>query len=251
MTSDLRYPSYLCGEERLRSLNECRPRAAVSWSGGKDSCTALARAAAHYDVVAAVTMFDEERARSRSHGLRPELLSAQCERLGLRQVVAGCTWGSYNAAFSTALEELKGFGVTHVIFGDIMFDDHRRWAEDICAAAGMTAVEPIWGEPTSLMLQEFLAHGGEAMIVTVRAELLDHTWLGRTLSLELGDELARRGVDPCGERGEYHTLVIRTPLFNRPLEIRPAGHVLRSGCWALDVELFNESHGSARCAEGR
>jgi diphthine-ammonia ligase len=226
-----------------------RPRAAISWSGGKDSCTALTRTIAQYDVVAAVTMFDEARERSRSHGLRPELLAAQCGRLGLRQVTRGCTWDTYDAAFTLALEDLRGLDVTHVIFGDIMFDDHRRWAEEICQAAGMTAVEPIWGEPTGLMLQEFLAGGGEAMIVTVRSELLDHTWLGRMLSLELGEELARRGIDPCGERGEYHTLVVQTPLFSSRLEIRSAGHVLRSGCWAMDLELANGSRAGALRAD--
>jgi uncharacterized protein (TIGR00290 family) len=217
-----------------------RPRAAISWSGGKDSCSALARTIDHYEVVAAVTMFDEPRERSRSHGLRPELLAAQTQRLGLRHVIAGCSWKTYNLAFATALDELRALAVTHVIFGDIMFDEHRLWAERICHAAGMTAVEPIWGEPTDVMLREFLSGGGDAMIVTVRAELLDETWLGRMLSVDLGQELIHRGVDPCGERGEYHTLVTRTPLFDTPLKVRAAGRVLRSGCWALDLTLADE-----------
>jgi uncharacterized protein (TIGR00290 family) len=218
-------------------LPKCAPRAAISWSGGKDSCSALARTIDTYDVVAAVTMFDEARERSRSHGLRPALLAAQARRLGLRQVIAGCTWDTYDDAFSAALEELRALDVTHVIFGDIMFDDHRLWAERVCHGAGMTAVEPLWGEPTDALLSEFLSSGSEATIVTVRAELLDETWLGRTLSVELGDELVRRGVDPCGERGEYHTLVTRTPLFDSPLRVHPVGRVLRSGCWALDLDI--------------
>jgi diphthine-ammonia ligase len=227
-----------------------RPRAAVSWSGGKDSCCALARVADAFELVAAVTMFDEGRQRSRSHGLRPELLAAQARRLGLHQVTAGCTWDTYDAAFASALEEVRAMDVTHVIFGDIMFDDHRLWSERMCAAAGMTAVQPIWGEPTVMMLHEFLAGGGEAMIVTVRAALLDESWLGRMLSIELGRELLRLGIDPCGERGEYHTLVTRTPLFDRPLDVRPVERVLRSGCWALDVEIDDSTRDASR-AEGR
>jgi uncharacterized protein (TIGR00290 family) len=214
-----------------------RPRAAISWSGGKDSCTALMRTIDRYDVVAAITMFDEARERSRSHGLRPELLTAQTRRLGLEHIPAGCTWDTYDHAFSAALGELRPLEVTHVIFGDIMFDEHRRWAERMCSGAGLTAVEPLWGEPTDDLLREFLATGSEATIVTVRAALLDETWLGRPLSVEAGEELVRLGVDPCGERGEYHTFVTHTPLFSEPLAIRAAGRVLRSGCWALDVEL--------------
>ena len=109
-----------------------RPRAAISWSGGKDSCAALQRARDAFDVVAMVTMFDEDAARSRSHGLRPEVLAAQAERLGLRQVIGRCTWATYDACFSQALAKLAADGITHVIFGDILFDEHRRWAERMC-----------------------------------------------------------------------------------------------------------------------
>ena len=214
-----------------------RERAAISWSGGKDCCSALHRVSERYNVVAAITMFDEEGARSRSHGLRPALIEAQVERLGLRHVTGRCSWATYNDAFAAALDKVSADGITHVIFGDIMFDDHRAWTERLCAAAGLTAVQPIWGEPTEHMLREFLASGGEAMIVTARAEFLDQSWLGRYVDDAIIDELATLGVDPCGERGEYHTLVTNSPLFSRPLNVRRGGHVLRSGCWALDLEV--------------
>ena len=106
-----------------------------------------------------------------------------------------------------------------------------------CAAAGLTAVQPIWGEPTDAILREFLASGSEALIVTARASLLDSSWLGRTLTASMLDELPAIGVDPCGELGEYHTLVVNSPRFSRPLNVRSCGHVLRSGCWALDLEV--------------
>jgi diphthamide synthase (EF-2-diphthine--ammonia ligase) len=73
--------------------------------------------------------------------------------------------------------------------------------------------------------------------VTARAGFLDSTWLGRPLTLDMLIDLPGIGVDPCGEQGEYHTLVTNSPLFERPLQIRSTGHVLRSGCWALDIEL--------------
>src|SRR5215218_1572775 len=105
------------------------PRGAISWSGGKDSCAALARAGTSLDVVAMITMFDQNERRSRSHGLRPEVLTAQANRLGLRRVTGRCSWQTYDAVFSGGLESLAADGITHVIFGDIMFDENRRWAE--------------------------------------------------------------------------------------------------------------------------
>jgi diphthine-ammonia ligase len=222
-----------------------RPIAAVSWSGGKDSCTALHRTAGAFDVVAALTMFDEAGARSRSHGLTPAIVEAQADRLGVRSVTARCTWETYDDAFRSALERLAADGVTHMIFGDIMFDDNRAWAETMCASVGLTAVEPLWGQPTEAMLREFIDSGGQAMIVTARTPMLDESWLGRTLSLGMLDELARLGVDPCGERGEYHTLVVDSPLFRAPLRVMPRGRVLRSGCWALDVGLDTDAGSAA------
>jgi diphthine-ammonia ligase len=214
-----------------------RPRAAVSWSGGKDSCAALARAGSSLDVVAMVTMFDEEEARSRSHGLRPEVLAAQADRLGLRRVTGHCSWHAYDAAFAGALETLAADGVTHVIFGDILFEEHRRWAECQCGVHGMTAVEPLWGLSTDALFEEWVASGADAVIVTARAEFLDHTWLGRRIARDLLSDFVRLGVDPCGERGEYHTVVTNTPLFDRPLHLRRNGHVQHSGCWALDLTV--------------
>jgi len=212
-----------------------KPRAAISWSGGKDSCAALHRAHAAYDVVSMVTMFDEDAVRSRSHGLRADVLAAQADRLGLRRVTGRCDWSTYDAAFAGAVEQLAFDGVTHVVFGDILFEEHRRWAERICDPFGVTAVEPLWGASTDALFDEWVASGAEALIVTTRADALDETWLGRRLAADMRAEFARLGVDACGERGEYHTVVTNCALFRAPLTLRVIGSVQRSGCWALDV----------------
>jgi diphthine-ammonia ligase len=215
-----------------------KPRAAISWSGGKDSCAALHRTHDHYDVVAMLTMFDEAAARSRSHGLRPSVVAAQARRLGLRQFTGASTWDTYDAVFAATLSELQAAtGVTHVVFGDILFDEHRRWAEAQCEAAGLVAVEPLFGSSTLTLFEEWTASGAEALIVTARAEFLDHTWLGRPLRGDMIDALTACGVDPCGERGEYHTVVTNSPLFSEPLRLRTGLHVQRADCWALDFDI--------------
>jgi uncharacterized protein (TIGR00290 family) len=190
---------------------------------------------AHLDVVSMVTMFDEDVARSRSHGLRPEVLAAQARRLGVTQFVGRCTWDSYSDAFRRVLDDVAASGVTHVVFGDIMFEEHRRWAERTCQGAGLTAVEPLWGESTDALFDEWVASGADAVIVTARARFLDARWLGRSLSADMANEFDRLGVDKCGERGEYHTLVTNTSLFSRPLALRYGDVVQHGGCWALDV----------------
>ena len=212
-----------------------RPRAAVSWSGGKDSLAALAAVRDRLDVVAALTMFDEAGARSRSHGLRPALVEAQADRLGLRPVAARCSWQTYDAVFREALVALASDGVTHVVFGDLVFPEHRAWAEARCGEAGLEAVEPLWGRPTSELFDAFTASGAQALLVTVREPWLDETWLGRPLHADMKEAFAQRGIDPCGENGEYHTAVVDSPLFSRPIPVVHGERVRRGECVALDL----------------
>jgi diphthine-ammonia ligase len=214
-----------------------RPRAAVSWSGGKDSCAAFERSRDAFEIAAAVTMIDLEGKRSRSHGIRTELLRAQTEALGLRHVMRRCDWSSYEEEFENGLRELKADGVTHVIYGDIVYPEHRAWAERLSERAGLAAVEPLFGVPTSDVVLSFVRSGGRATIVAVEASKLDTTWLGTELSEEAIERLVAAGVDPCGENGEYHTFVTDSPSFAQPVGVRPGEVVQVRGYWAIDLEL--------------
>lgn len=214
-----------------------RPRAAISWSGGKDSCAAYRRTRDAFDIVSAVTMFNEDGSRSRSHGLRPEIIAAQADRLGVRHFSQQCAWKTYNEAFDRALADVVAIGVTHVIFGDILFDEHREWAERMARGRGLVAVEPLWKQSTTDLYRDFLASGARARIVTVRASKLDESFLGRDLAENLLEEFLARDVDPCGERGEYHTVVTSCDAFSRPLRVRACGRATHNGCVAEDLML--------------
>ncbi len=214
-----------------------KPKAAISWSGGKDCCLAMLRAWDTVDVVAMVTMFDEDGGRSRSHGLRPAMVAAHAARLGLEQFSARCSWATYTDEFVATLAHLPMRGITHVVFGDIAGDGHREWNESVCRAHGLTPVMPLWGQPTAGLVREFMAGGGEATIVTVRAPLLDRSWLGLPLTEEAVRRMESIGVDPCGEFGEYHTLVTNCPRFSSAIPVVTGESVRRGECWALDLTI--------------
>ena len=212
-----------------------RPKAAVSWSGGKDSCAAFERSRDAYDIVAALTMVDEGGTRSRSHGIRVELLRAQSDALGLRHVMRSCDWSSYEREFENGLRELAAAGVTHVIYGDIVYPEHRAWAERLSELAGVVAVEPLFGIPTSEVAASFVRSGARATIVAVNAALLDASWLGTELSDEAIGRLVALGVDPCGENGEYHTFVTWSPGFARDVPVSLGEVVQVRGYWAVEL----------------
>jgi diphthamide synthase (EF-2-diphthine--ammonia ligase) len=96
---------------------------------------------------------------------------------------------------------------------------------------------PIWGESTSVVAREFVARGGEALLVTVRPPALDQMWLGAAMTDDAIARLEALGVDPCGEFGEYHTVVTSCPRFSSRLDLVPGERVMRGGCWALDFTV--------------
>jgi len=214
-----------------------KPRAAISWSGGKDSYLALHRSLSTFDVTAMITMFGEDGARSRSHGLRPELVAAQADRLGLTLYPGRGSWATYEDGYRAALGDARALGITHVIFGDIMYESNREFPERVCAAEGLTPVEPLWGEPTASLYREFVDTGADARIVTVRDGVLDPSWLGRRLTFDLLSEITAAGVDPCGEHGEYHTVVVDAPLFSSPVPLVVHDYVCHGGCWVVDLAV--------------
>lgn len=214
-----------------------KPRAVVSWSGGKDCCLALHRVKDQFDIVGLITMMTEGGRRSRSHGLRPELLQKQAQHLGLPHFTQAAAWADYDDAFARLLLRMSALGVTHAIFGDIYPDANRVWAEKISAGQGLTAVEPLWAEPTDRLVDEFFSTQSIALITTVREPYLDDTYLGRPLTRELVRTFVQKGIDPCGERGEFHTFVTHYEGFQSSIPVK-TGSIHREGdCSAIDLEL--------------
>jgi len=209
-----------------------------SWSGGKDSCLALYRAAqAGASPRFLLTMLEEDGERSRSHGLRREVLQAQAAALGIPLVTRATSWDEYESVFVAALRDLKAAGVEAGVFGDIDLEEHLAWERKVCQMGGIEPHLPLWKTPRLALLDEFLACGFEATIVVVRQDKLDRAYLGQTLDAELVRQFAKLGVDPAGEEGEYHTVVTDGPIFSERLVLESGDAVFHSGCWLLDLRV--------------
>lgn len=214
-----------------------KPRAVVSWSGGKDCCLALHLSLSQFEIVGLISTMTEDGLRSRSHGLRANLLVKQAEALGVRHISEHSTWDSYEEDFARLLVRSKALDVTHVIFGDLYPDAHKEWAELQCNRQGLIGVEPLWSEPSEKVGRQFLSIGASAVIVTVRDKMLDAAYLGRRYSYELMEEFLSMGIDPCGERGEFHTFVTAYPGFSQEIMIVSGGIHREKSCTAIDLSL--------------
>lgn len=213
-------------------------RCFVSWSGGKDGCLAMHRAVqagARIEVV--VNMMVESGDRSRSHGLRSAIIEAQARSMGLRLESVATSWEAYEKNFIGILQRIREQGIEAGIFGDIDLQAHLDWERMVCDLVGITPALPLWQGERKMLVREFLDAGFETRLVAVRADFLSPDYLGQAFSLDLAETFEKRGVDACGENGEFHTVVTDGPCFRQSLEIVPGERVLKDGYWFLDFEM--------------
>jgi uncharacterized protein (TIGR00290 family) len=206
----------------------------LSWSGGKDSALALQalRNDPAIEVVGLLTSITRDYDRISIHGVRRSLLEAQIDRLGLPlfeiDLEANCTNDAYETAFKLALEEIWTAlpQVTQVAFGDLFLEDVRAYRERLLAASGLEPLFPIWGQNTERLAQRFLLDGFHARVVCVDTTQLHESFAGRAFDDQFLRDLPP-GVDPCGERGEFHTFVSAGPVFSSAIDYRVGDKVLR------------------------
>lgn len=212
----------------------------LSWSSGKDSAWALhvLRQTPGVEVVGLLTTFNESANRVAMHAVRRELVEAQANAAGLPLCPLMLPWPCsndiYERLMGEAVERARRGGVTHLAFGDLFLEDIRDYRIKQLAGSGVEPLFPIWTTPdaTPALARQMLDAGLRAVLTCVDPKQLDADFVGRTFDAELLRELPP-GVDPCGERGEFHTFCHAGPMFRSLLAMRVGEVVHRDGfCFA-------------------
>jgi uncharacterized protein (TIGR00290 family) len=215
---------------------------ALSWSGGKDSALALQALREDMEVepVALLTTITEDYNRISMHAVRRELLRAQARATGIELVEipipAGCVNSTYEERMAVALTTPPLDRVPTIAFGDLFLEDVRAYREERLTGAGRSALFPLWGRDTGTLAREFIAAGFEATLVSVDSQQLDPAFVGRRFDASLLADLPD-GVDPCGEKGEFHTFVHAGPMFDAPIPAELGEAVTRDGFAFQDLVL--------------
>jgi len=192
----------------------------LSWSSGKDSAWTLhvLRRDRIGDVAGLLTSVNKAAGRVSMHGVREEILRAQADAAGLPLFTIPLPWpcsdDAYEAGLRIAVDRAVADGFTHVAFGDLFLEDIRRYREDHLANTGLTPLFPLWGTPTAQLAREMIAGGRELIGAEFDEALL---------------EKLPPTVDPCAERGEFHTCATAGPMFSRPLNVVTGEIVEREG----------------------
>ncbi len=224
---------------------------AASWSGGKDSCLAYHRAVREgYRVEYLLNTISETHGRVRFHGLPKGLVAAQAEAMSLGLVQQPTPDDDYESAFKAALRSLVPQGLEGVIFGDLYTDEHLAWCRRVCAEAGVEAVHPIWGMRSEDAVAEFMAAGFEAVVVSGHPDYFTEAHMGARVTPEFIEWCRSvEGLDVCGEKGEYHTVVTDGPAFRRRVEITDSQPVRVNGHCFLDIRAWEiVSKGEPTCS---
>jgi uncharacterized protein (TIGR00290 family) len=212
----------------------------MSWSSGKDSTLALhvARAELGLDVRALLVTVNADADRVAMHAVRRDLLDAQADRLGIPlhvvEIPALCPNDVYEQRMGAAVAAARGDGIEQMIFGDLFLADVREYRERNLAGTGLAPTFPLWGRPTGELARDMLAAGIRATLTCVDPAALPAEFAGRSYDADLLADLPA-GVDPCGERGEFHTFVHDGPGFRAPIDVELGEVVERDGFVFCDV----------------
>lgn len=201
----------------------------ASYSGGKDSSLALYQAMQEGEAIGIIAMMEEEGKRSRAHGLSPALLQAQADAIGVPLYTGCASWEGYEEVFVNLLKKAKEDGAQVLVTGDIDVPEHECWHERVTGLVDLGLGMPLWGMDHLEVVEKFIEAGFITKIVTVNLNKgMKEEDLGRILTKEYVQELKERGIDPCGEAGEFHTTVIDGPLFKHPVPVKD-GEITRRG----------------------
>jgi uncharacterized protein (TIGR00290 family) len=212
----------------------------LSWSSGKDSAWALhvLRQQTDLEVVGLLTTLNQQFQRVAMHGVRQELLRLQAAAAGLPLWEIPLPWPCsnemYEAAMSKACAGAVARGITAIAFGDLFLEDVRKYREDRLQGTGLEPLFPIWGCNTRDLVLQMVDAGVRACIVCLDPRKLPASFAGKDIDAALLGQLPL-DVDPCGEKGEFHTFVHAGPMFRGPIEIESGEVVTRDGFVYADV----------------
>jgi uncharacterized protein (TIGR00290 family) len=214
----------------------------LSWSSGKDSAWAFhcLQQSGDYQVAGLLTTLNAAFDRVAMHSTRRALLEAQAQAAGLPLYSVPLPWpcsnDHYETAMRSACDAAVAGGVEAMAFGDLFLEDIRRYREEKLQGTGLKPIFPVWGLDTRLLAEEMIASGLRARIVCVDPKKLPAEFAGRDFDADFLRDLPE-GVDPCGENGEFHSVVYAGPMFREPIPIESGEIVERDGFVFADVLL--------------
>jgi uncharacterized protein (TIGR00290 family) len=212
----------------------------LSWSSGKDSAWALhvLRQQQETEVVGLFCTYNKKFDRGAMHGVRNNLISRQAENIGLPlqliPIPDPCSDSAYRIIMKNFIEQAKTQEIDCIAFGDLFLEEVRSYRESSLADTGITPIFPLWGIPTDRLSKEMVNGGLRAIITCIDPQCLSADFAGHDYDKDFLEQIPD-AIDPCGEKGEFHSFVYDGPMFKNTLNIRVGETVRRNGFIFTDL----------------
>lgn len=207
-------------------------RILVSWSSGKDSawCLHMLRQRGEYQIAGLLTTFNQKANRVAMHAVRRELVEKQAAATGLSLWAVPLPWPcsneEYEALMAQTCAKAIAEGIEGIAFGDLFLEEVRSYRERQLKETRLEPIFPLWGLPTRELAKEMIASGLQAKLICVDTHQLDARFLGREFDDKLLADLPPE-VDPCGEKGEFHSFVYAGPMLTAEIPVLLGETVVR------------------------
>ena len=226
-------------------IKDVSKRIIVGWSGGKDCCLALhriLREESQSRLVYILNCCSKQSGNISFHEIDPNLLRSQIRLLNVPYLEKATTPDGYQNEYVESLKSLViPWGLDALVLGNIYVNEHRKWGDHVCEDTGIEHIEPLWNENTSTLANEVLSSSIESYIICANANLIDKFWVGKRLDRKFLEYVRERGIDPCGEFGEFHAFVTSCPLFNAKIQFMDTEVIRRGDYWVLNVKSYKVS----------
>lgn len=226
-------------------------RVLLSWSSGKDSAWSLhsLRRDPAIEVVGLLTTINSAFDRVAMHSTRRSVLEAQAGAAQLPLWTIPLPWPCSNEIYEERMREACNRAISErvdaIAFGDLFLADIRAYREKQLAPTGLEPLFPLWEIPTDQLARKMIAGGLRARLTCVDPRHLPASFAGRDFDSTLLADLPA-SVDPCGERGEFHTCVYDGPMFTAPIPLASGEVVERDGFvfadFTIDTPALAGSH---------
>jgi diphthine-ammonia ligase len=218
-------------------------KAAVLFSGGKDSTMAIYKAIkSGWDVVYLVSMVSENPESYMFHTSNIHLTELSAEAMGI-PIIRAPTPGEKEEELDdlkTVLMELKNKGVEAVFSGALASSYQKSRIDKICLDLSLESVAPLWHFDPQKYMEEIIELGFETILVSVSAEGLDESWLGKKIDETLLEDLIslhqKYGIHMAFEGGEAETLVVDCPLFKKRINIQETEKIWQGDSGFINVK---------------
>ena len=216
-------------------------RVLLSWSSGKDSAWTLRilRQNPDIELVGLLTTLNSEFQRVAMHGTRRSVLEAQAEAARLPLWIVPLPWPCSNEIYEQRMRDVCKRAVDEhidaVAYGDLFLQDVRAYRETQLQPTGLEPLFPLWEIPTADLAREMIAGGLRARLSCVDTRQLAGSFAGREFDSVLLQDFPPE-IDPCGERGEFHTCVYAGPMFSAPIHLEAGEVVDRDGFMFADLQ---------------